>query len=334
MAEAANEAVDPDLASVEHHGEDGKDQSDHGGQEVGHAQLAVLGEVGLGGRGDQVVGVAVGLAGLDSQLLGLVHGADIQTEQDDQQDGDDGEHTVQIELEHAEIQVIGTHAGEVQGGDLGGQQTHQVHAVITDGGHRDQRCAHGIGDVGQLYAGDMGLVGDGTHDDAHQQAALIEDEYEGGDPCQQLALFAVVSHLLGPATEGLRATAGAEHIHEATNERHDDQHARVPAVGNRGNQVPSEAADQAVDGVKVMDDGGTYPDADEHGDDGLLGNEGQDDGDQRGDQAPCAVLRCRFAVTGSIADNGQSEHENGHQTYTDKISFLFHDSLLSCIVLF
>lgn len=53
-----------------------------------------------------------------------------------------------------------------------------------------------------------------------------------------------------------------------------------------------------------------------------------------GDQAPCAVLRCRFAVTGSIADNGQSEHENGHQTYTDKISFLFHDSLLSCIVLF
>ena len=135
--------------------------------------------------------------------------------------------------------------------------------------------------------------------------------------------FAVVSHLLGPAAEGLRATAGAEHIHEAANERHDDQHARVPAVGNRGHQVPSEAADQAVDGVKVMDDGGTYPDADEHGDDGLLGNEGQDDGDQRGDQAPCAVLRCRFAVTGSIADNGQSEHENGHQTYTDKISFLF-----------
>jgi hypothetical protein len=52
----------------------------------------------------------------------------------------------------------------------------------------------------------MGLVGDGTHDDAHQQAALIEDEYEGGDPGQQLALFAVVSHLLGPAAEGLRAT--------------------------------------------------------------------------------------------------------------------------------
>lgn len=95
----------------------------------------------------------------------------------------------------------------------------------------------------------MGLVGDGTHDDAHQQAALIEDEYEGGDPGQQLALFAVVSHLLGPAAEGLRATAGAEHIHEAANERHDDQHARVPAVGNRGHQVPSEAADQAVDGV-------------------------------------------------------------------------------------
>ena len=37
-----------------------------------------------GGSGDQVVGVAVGLAGLDSQLLGLVHGADIQAEQDDQ----------------------------------------------------------------------------------------------------------------------------------------------------------------------------------------------------------------------------------------------------------
>lgn len=87
----------------------------------------------VSGSGDQVIGVAVGLAGLDSQLLGLVHGADIQTEQDDQQDGDDGEHTVQVELEHAEIQVIGTHAGEVQGGDLGGQQTHQVHAVITDG---------------------------------------------------------------------------------------------------------------------------------------------------------------------------------------------------------
>lgn len=133
MAEAANEAVDPDLAGVEHHGEDGEDQGDHGSQEVGHAQLAVLGEVGLGRSGDQVVGIAVGLAGLDGQLLGLVHGADIQTEQDDQQDGDDGEHAVQVELEHAEIQVVGAHTGEVQGGDLSGQQTHQVHAVIADG---------------------------------------------------------------------------------------------------------------------------------------------------------------------------------------------------------
>ena len=143
-----------------HHGQD---QVDNGGLALGAGLVVVSAGEGTLGGGEQVV------LDLRVVLMGQ-HGTVV-----DVQDGDDHDHQQ------------GQQAVVVPG-DLGYKQLDSVDAVGLDvaghgsgpGGHGSDHAdgsGRGVDDVGQLGAGDLVGLGDGTHHGTHGQAVeVVVDE--------------------------------------------------------------------------------------------------------------------------------------------------------------
>ena len=136
-------------------------------------------------------------------------------------------------------------------------------------------------------------VGDGAHHTAHGEAVeVIVDEdqaaqHDGG----QLSAHPALDVLLGPAAESGGAARLVHQAHHGAQDDQEDQDAHVVAVRQDGDDAVAEHVDEGALKGKVGVEQAAHQDADEQGGVDLLGDQGQGDGDDRGQQGEGGVVK-------------------------------------------
>ena len=269
-----------EVAGVDHAHHAAEDQHHDGQHQVDDLALVLhdlLVHHGVGvGAGEQV-------ALLHGVALKAGHGAEVHLHEHQAQHHHDGEQGVEVVRDgpDEEVQALALLGEAGHGGGPGG-----------DGGDGAHRGGGGVDDVGQLGPGDVVLVGDGPHDAAHGEAVEVvvdKDEaaqHNGG----QLGPRPGLDVLLGPPAEG---GGGAGLVHEAHHGAQDDQEdedAHVVGVGQGGDDASAEHVVKRPLKGQVGVQQAAHQDADEQGGVHLLGDQGQGDGDDRGQQGQGGVV--------------------------------------------
>ena len=302
-----------------HHGQD---QVDNGGLALGAGLVVVSAGEGTLGGGEQVV------LDLRVVLMGQ-HGTVV-----DVQDGDDHDHQQ------------GQQAVVVPG-DLGYKQLDSVDAVGLDvaghggspGGHGSDHAdgsSRGVDDVGQLGAGDLVGLGDGTHHGAHGQAVevVVDEDQHAQQHGHQLCAAAGLNGLLGPAAERLGAAGLVHQVHHDAqyHQEHDD--GDVAGVGHGGDDavIAFHQLHQRLPGLEVADQQSAYQAAQEQRGIHFLADQGQHDGYNGGQQGPegaCERGGRAFHNDGSVLECEAEDRQQHHKdTQRNEIryfgTFLFH----------
>ena len=142
--------------------------------------LQIIGQHGSGAVGHHLAGGACA-------LLGLLHGAEVRQEaQRHKQHHQNGQDTVQL-IGHS----VNNGVLALLGGGKGAEAHQQARHVDAPRGKRQHdalRSGGGIADPCQLLAGDLGLIGDGPHDVAHEQRreVVAEEDQHAQRPGQDL----------------------------------------------------------------------------------------------------------------------------------------------------
>ena len=263
--EAAN--IDHTDGAGNNQGNNGQNKIDDLALGIGVFVLAVL----------QAAQMAVELSG----HLMHTHGAVVELHQgqgDDEHEGQQGVEVVgdganeQLDAGEAGVQ-IGGHAGD--GGGPGGDGSDHA-----DGG------GGGVNDVSQLGPGDLVAVGDGAHDGAHGQAVEVvvnEDQDAQGEGGQSGA-HPGLDVLLCPAAESGGAAGGVDQSNDDAQDNQEQEDTGV--IRNGGDKAVVEGGIQSGNGGEVCAEQSAYQHADEQGGVSLLGDEGQNDGQNGGHQRP------------------------------------------------
>ena len=274
------------------------------------------GEGALGG-GEQVV-LDLGI------VLVLEHGAVVDVQQGGDNDHHQGQDAVIVEgdlaQEHAD-----TGAGEAVGHigrDSGGP-----------GGHRRQH-AHGgrsgVDNIGQLGAGNLVALGDGTHHGAHGQAVevVVDEDQHAQEHGHQLRAGAGLHGLGSPAAEGCGAAGLVHQVHHDAQNHQEDQDGDI--VGDRVNQANTGAAisadevDNHLPGGEICEQQGCSEAPEEQGRVHFLADKGQRDCDHGGEQRPAGRLEAGTIVRQLGDDQGDHDDDKGNAV-RNLGTFLFHN---------
>ena len=302
-----------------HHGQD---QVDNGGLALGAGLVVVSAGEGALGGGEQVV------LDLRVVLMGQ-HGTVV-----DVQDGDDHDHQQ------------GQQAVVVPG-DLGYKQLDSIDAVGLDvaghgsgpGGHGSDHAdgsSRGVDDVGQLGAGDLVGLGDGTHHGAHGQAVevVVDEDQHAQQHGHQLCARTGMYGLGGPAAERLGAAGLVHQVHHDAqyHQEHDD--GDVARIGHGGDDavIAFHQLHQRLPGPEVADQQSAYQAAQEQRGIHFLADQGQHDGYNGGQQGPegaCERGGRAFHNDGSVLECEAEDRQQHHKdTQRNEIryfgTFLFH----------
>ena len=161
-----------------------------------------------------------------------------------------------------------------------------------DGHHDAHGRGHGVAHVSQLGAGDLVGVGDGTHDVTNGQVVEVvvnaqhDAQQAGGDQCAGLGLDAAA----GPVAIGLGAACADHQSHDGAQNDEEEEDAQVTGhLFVQDAEEVLESADRVTAGVQQSTDN----DAEEECGVDLLGDQGQNDGDDRGDQGGPSSVQSR-----------------------------------------
>lgn len=216
-------------AGVQHPNDAGANQNKDRQHQVDHLATAVLrvllDQTGIGiGAGKQV-------ARLDGIALILEHGAVLDLHHHHGDHHHNGEHSVEVEGDRLNEDRQALSVRHIAG-HRGGPGT--------DGSDDTYRGGGGVDEVGQLYPGDIVLVGNGAHDRTHSEAVEVvidEDQhtqYDGG----QLCAYPAFDVLGSPAAEGGGAAGLVHQADHSTQDNQEDQDAHIVAVRqHRDNSV-------------------------------------------------------------------------------------------------
>lgn len=291
-----------EAAGVDHTDDAGHDQHQNGQYQVQYRALGLVHVVvqhGVGVRAGEQVALLNGVPLIPG------HGAELHLHQHHADHHGDGEQGVEVIGDGADEQVEALAVlGEAgHGGGPGG-----------DGGDDADGGGGGVDEVGQLGPGDILFVGDGPHDGAHGEAVKIvvnEDQtaqQDGG----QLSPGPGFDVLLGPAAEGGGAARLVHQAHHGAQNDQEDQDSHVVAVGQRGHDTVAEGVEYGALKGEVGVEQSAHQNTDEQGGINLLGNQGQGDGDHRGQQGHGGVVKITgghnishiLAVAAGLAGDG------------------------------
>ena len=217
------------------------------------------------------------------------HGAVVELHKGDGYDEHEGEQGVEVigygpdeELYAAEarVQVCG-HAGD--GGGPGG-----------DGGYHAHGGGGSVDEVGELGPGDAVAVGDGAHDGAHGEAVEVvvdEDEHaqhKGG----QGGAHPGLDVLLGPASKGGGTAGAVDHGDDYSQNDQEQKNTRI--IRNGSDKAGVEGGVQRGYRGKIRAEEGAHQHTDEQGGVGLLGDKGQDYGQDGGHQGPESTVHLMY----------------------------------------
>ena len=196
------------------------------------------------------------------------------------------------------------------------------------GGHGSEH-AHGRGsgvdDVGQLGAGNVVALGDGTHNSAHGQAVeiVVDEDQHAQQHGHQLRAHAGLHGLLGPAAKRGRAAGLVHQVHHDAQDDQEDQDGDVDGVDHTHAVASADEVHHRLPGSEVSQQQRADQAAQEQRGIHFLADQSQGDSDHRGEQSPAGGDEAR-TVVGDLAD-GQ-RHDDDRQGYAirDLCTFLFH----------
>ena len=252
-------------------------------------------------------------------VLMLQHGAVVNV----QQRGDDDHHQSQnavivegdLAQEHADAG-----AGEAIGhiGCNGG----------SPGGHRGQH-AHGSGgsvnDVGQLRPGDVMALGDGTHNGAHGQAVeiVVDEDQHAQEHGHQLRAGAGLNRLGCPAAESSGAAGLVHQVHHDAQDNQEDQDGDVDGVDHANTLASADEVYDGLPGAEVSQQQCADQAAQEQRGIHFLADEGQSNGDHRGEQGPTGGHKAGTVVA-HLSDDQSDDHDRQRNKIRYLGAFLFH----------
>ena len=218
---------------------------------------------------------------LEGLLLGLAHGAEVEAAHADHDDHDQGEEGVEI------VGGWWRRRPRSRSQSAGGLEVAaHCRRPAGDGGDDADGGGGGVDDVGQLGAGDAEAVRDGTHDRAHGEAVEIvvdedEDPKAGGGEHGRATALDVAG---GPFAVGPRAAGHGDDVDQRPQQGAEEDDVEVQLADHDGKSrfhgFDQQRTGTGADGV---DDGPAEDAQEERGDD-FLGQQGQGDGDDGGQQ--------------------------------------------------
>ena len=164
-------------------------------------------------------------------------------------------------------------------------------------------------------------IRNGQHNGAHGQAVevVVHEDEHAQQHSGELAAHPCLDVVLGPVTEGSGAAGLVHQGHHDAQDNQEHQDARVPGVGNLIDHAAVFIEEHGHDGqlgVEVGVQQAAHQDAYEQRAVDLLGDQGQDDGDDRGQQRQGAgveiadVFRLAFREGYGHHDSGQGHKNN------------------------
>ena len=164
-----------------------------------------------------------------------------------------------------------------------------------DGSYDADGSRGSVDEVGQLCAGYVMLVSEGTHNGTYGKAVKVvidEDEYAEGDGGQLCAYTGLDVSLCPAAESGAAACAVHQGYHYAQDDQ-EYQYANIVAVGQYGYYAVIESVGQGAFKGEVRVEQSAGHDADKQGGINLLGHQSEGDGDNGGKQRPDGVVEAR-----------------------------------------
>ena len=265
----------PVTADIDQAGKAGHDQHGDGQDQVDDAAVLVAFNGIAIGIGAVAGGVEIVLeAGVH---LVQAHRAVIELHEDERDDEHEREQRVEVIRDgaHEQVEAVVVLDDAGHGGRPGGDRRDHAHGR-----------GRGVDEIGELGAGDLVPVGDGQHDRADGQAVEVvinEDQHaeqEGGEHRADAGLDV----RLGPAAEGgaaARAVDKRDHGAEDDEEEHD-----AGVVGDGRHQTVVDDGIKAGERVEVGEKQRAEQDAHKQRGVDLLGDEREDDGDDRRHKRP------------------------------------------------
>ncbi len=160
------------------------------------------------------------------------HGAEIDIQQRDDHDHQQGHQAVVVPGDLLDEHL---NTADRLGIDVAGHGG-------SPGGHGSDHAdgsGRGVDDVGQLRAGDLVGLGDGTHDGAHGQAVevVVDEDQHAQQHGHQLRAAAGLDGLLRPAAEGLGAAGLVHQVHHDAQDDQEHDDGDVAGVRNGGDDT-------------------------------------------------------------------------------------------------
>ena len=158
----------------------------------------------------------------------------------------------------------------------------------------------GVDKIGKLCAGNIVLIGDGTHDRTDGQAVeIVVHENEHAEQNRaELSANAGLNMFGGPAAEGNRSARFVEHGDNGAEKNKEDENSDVAGVGYGLHKSGADNMNKRALEIKVCIKHAAHNDTDEEGGINLLGDEGKGDCDQRRKQRPKCGVCGNFGVNG------------------------------------
>ena len=173
-------------------------------------------------------------------------------------------------------------------------------------------------------------VGDRPHDRAYCEAVevVIHEDQHTQDKGSQNGAHPGFDVLLRPAAESRGAAGGVDEGHHDAQQHQEQEDAG--AVGNGGHKAVVDDGVQRGHRGKVALEQGANQNADKQGREGLLGDQGQNNGHHRGDQGPEGAVHTGcggFAFSGEGRE-GQQKAGRDDQQYAGPSALGSHGTFL------
>ena len=195
---------------------------------------------------------------------------------------EDGEKCVEVEGNGAdeEVQALAVLCKAGNRGGPGG-----------DGGDDADGGGGGVNEVGQLSAGDVILISDRAHHGAHSQAVevVVNEDQAAQEDGSKLCAHTGLDVALSPAAKGSGAAGLVHQTHHGAQDHQEGQNAHVVAVREDSDDAVGE---NVVDGTLKAEVGiqqSACQNTHKEGAVDLLGQKGQGNGDDGGQQGPGGI---------------------------------------------
>ena len=256
------------------HGEDGYDQVD-GRTPVSDLQVVEI----IAGRG--TLGGIIEDARFQGPPLGSGHGAVFQAGEAGEQHHDYGQPGIEIQGYHGQEGLEGVHI-KAHFGKMGPDEGHDVGDPAGEGYEHTDGGSCGVDDIGQLLPGDPVVVGHGPHDGSHGEAVevVIEENGHTQEPGGKNGAGPAGHPLGSPMAEGSGSAGAGKEAHQTPQEHEEEDQGGVPAGVAQVFKEHIHQGKKGVEGIIAGQDHGTGKDTQKQGDENLLGNYGQNNGNK------------------------------------------------------